>query len=134
MADTPMSVAIAFVEAINAADLSALRRLMTEDHTFIDTLGNHFSGADQMIVGWQNFFLAYPDYRIQIRHAFADGMFAGIFGHGEGKWRVDKKILPGSWSVATAWLAEIEAGQVKTWRVFGDTGWAAPPGASYKDR
>lgn len=134
MADTPMSVAIAFVEAVNAADLGALRRLMTEDHTFIDALGNHSSGADQMLVGWQHFFHAYPDYRIQVRHAFADGMFAGIFGQAEGKWRVDDKILPGSWSIAAAWLAEIENGQVKTWRVFGDTGWAAPPGLDPENR
>jgi len=127
MADLPMSVAIAFVEAINAADLMALRRLMTDDHIFTDALGRSFSGADQLIAGWQQFLHAYPDYRIQVHHAFADGMFAGIFGRAEGKWRVNDRVLPGSWSVAAAWLAEIEAGRVKQWRVFCDTGWTAPP-------
>ncbi len=126
MADPQMSVAIAFIEAINAADLTALRQLMTDDHTFIDALGNGFSGADQVVAGWQQFFHAYPSYHIQVRHAFADGMFAGIFGQAEGKWRIGDRILPGSWSVAAAWLAEIEDRQVKTWRVFGDTNWARP--------
>ncbi|HTV81154.1 MAG TPA: nuclear transport factor 2 family protein [Acidobacteriaceae bacterium] len=127
MTDLPMSVAVAFVEAINAADLTALRRLMTNDHTFTDALGNSFSGADPIIAGWQHFLRAYPDYHIQIHHVFSDSIYAALFGRAEGKWRVGENVLPGSWSVAAAWLAEVEEGRVKKWRVFCDTSWASPP-------
>ena len=62
MPASPAEVASAFVAAINAADLTALRALMTDDHTFTDARGMTFSGADKMIAGWQYFFRAYPDY------------------------------------------------------------------------
>jgi limonene-1,2-epoxide hydrolase len=127
MAESPMSVALQFVDAINAGDLTALRGLMTEDHTFTDALGNRFSGADQIITGWQRFLHAYPGYRIRIDHALGDAIFTALFGRAEGGWCVEERIVPGSWSVTAAWLAEIEAGRVKQWRVFCDTGWASPP-------
>jgi len=127
MADLPMSVAVAFVEAISAADLSAMRGLMSDDHTFTDALGNSFSGADRMMDAWQHFLHAYPGYRIRVDHGFSDSTSAALFGRAEGKWRVHDRILPGRWSVASAWLAEVEAGRITKWRVFCDTGWVDPP-------
>lgn len=127
MADLPMSVAVAFVEAINAADLEAMRGLMSEDHTFTDALGNSFSGADQMIAAWQHFLDAYPNYRIRIDHGFSDSTSAALFGRAEGRWRVGERILPGRWNVASAWLAEVEAGRIRKWGVYCDTGWVDPP-------
>jgi hypothetical protein len=43
---------------------------------------------------------------------------------------VDGRVLPGSWSVAAAWLAEVEGGKVKKWSVYCDTSWAKPPAPS----
>ena len=134
MTISPLNVALAFVEAINAADLTALRRLMTEDHVFTDALGSSFSGADQMIAGWQQFLRMFPGYRIQVDHSFADAGSVALFGRAEGKWRVGDRILPGSWSVAAAWLAEVDDGHVKQWRVFCDTGWASPPSVEREGR
>ncbi len=130
MADLPMRVAVAFVEAINAADLEAMRGLMTDNHTFTDALGNSFSGADEMIAGWRHFLHAYPGYRIRVDHGFADASWAALYGRAEGKWRIGDRVLPGHWSVASAWLAEIEAGRVRRWRVYCDTGWVEPPGTT----
>jgi ketosteroid isomerase-like protein len=61
---TPLETALAFIAAINAADTTALRALMTDDHTFTDALAHSFSGAEAMLSGWKHFFHAYPGYRI----------------------------------------------------------------------
>jgi hypothetical protein len=121
------TTALAFVAAINAADLDALRTLMTQDHTFTDARGNRFSGAETMISGWQHFLHAYPDYSIDIQQTFQSASHVALFGQASGKWRVDDHVLPQSWNVSAAWLAEIASGKVRAWSVFCDTSWATPP-------
>jgi len=130
MPDSPIDVAGAFVRAINQEDLPALRAVMTEDHTFTDAHGKTFSGAEKMISGWRHFFNAYPGYWIRIGAAFVDGCRVALFGEAGGKWKVEDRVLPQSWSVTAAWLAEVEDGKVRKWSVFCDTGWANPPAPS----
>jgi SnoaL-like domain len=130
--ETPMptpseTTTLAFVAAINAADLGALRTLMTQDHTFTDARGNRFSGAETMLAGWQHFLHAYPNYRITIQQTFHSANQVALFGQASGNWRVDDRVLPQSWSVSAAWLADITTGKVRTWSVFCDTSWASPP-------
>jgi ketosteroid isomerase-like protein len=127
MAHSSLEIAQAFVKAVNAADLPAMRALMTEDHTFTDALGRSTSGVEKMIVGWRYFFEAFPEYWIRVDKVIADGSLVALFGEAGGNWRIDGQVLPHSWSVRAAWLGEIEAGKVKTWSVCCDTGWAKPP-------
>ena len=127
MPNSPIDVAFAFIAAINAGDANALRSLMTEDHTFTDAMGNSFSGAEKMFSGWQHFFHAYPNYRINIKQSFADGNKVALFGDAEGGWRVNNEVLQQRWKVSAAWLAQVEAGKIRQWSVFCDTGWASPP-------
>lgn len=117
----------AFIAAINAQDLISLRALMTDDHTFVDSLGRRFSGAEAMLSGWQHFFHAYPGYRIDIHQTFAAETQAALFGEASGGWRIGETVSTKRWKVAAAWLAEIQSGKVRTWSVFCDTGWANPP-------
>ena len=127
MSKTPDDVARAFIDAINAEDPNTLRVLMTDDHTFTDARGNSFSGADKMRLGWQHFFHAYPGYRIEIEHGFAEGNQVALFGKATGGWRVNDVVLPQRWTVSAAWLAEVEKEQIKHWTVFCDTTWISPP-------
>ncbi len=127
MLKTPSDVAVAFISAINAADVNALRALMTEDHAFTDARGNSFSGADKMHLGWQHFFHAYPNYQIKIRHIFSDKDRVALIGDAAGGWRVNDVIHPNRWAVTAAWLAEVEKERIKSWTVFCDTSWADPP-------
>ena len=127
MARLPLEVVGSFISAINGRDLSALRSLMTEDHVFTDARGTRFCGAQVMVDNWQHFFYAYPQYWISIDSNFADGNRVALFGTAGGKWRVDGTVIPGSWSVSAAWLAEVENGKIRRWSVFADTGWTTPP-------
>jgi ketosteroid isomerase-like protein len=127
MRDQPKEVAHSFVAAINSGDANAVRNLMTEDHTFVDALGNTFSGADQIKSGWLHFFRAYADYRISVRHTFVEGSLVALFGEATGRWRVADRVLTETWKVAAAWLAVVEAEKIRQWSVFCDTSWVKPP-------
>jgi SnoaL-like domain len=127
MAKNPRDIAQAFVTAINSADIPTLRALMTNNHTFIDARGNSFSGADKMQLGWQHSFHSYPNYQITITHTFAEKNHAALFANATGGWRVNEVVLPQSWTVSAAWLAEVENEQISHWTVFCDTNWVKPP-------
>ncbi len=127
MPKTATEVVQAFVAAINAADPAHLRTLMTADHTFSDALGNSFTGAAKMQLGWQHFFHAYPGYQIIVNRTFAEGNVVALFGEASGGWRIDDAVLPDRWTVSAAWLAEVDKDQVKHWTVFCDTTWVHPP-------
>ena len=127
MTRQPLEVTGAFISAINARDLTALRSLMSDDHVFTGARGTRFFGAERMIDNWQLFFSAYPQYWIHVDASFAAGNRVAVFGNAGGKWRVDGQVLPGSWQVSAAWLAEIEAGKVRRWSIYCDTEWVSPP-------
>ena len=127
MSKSPEDIARAFVAAINSEDLSALCALMMADHTFTDAHGNTFSGAEKMRNGWQHFFHAYPNYRIDIEQSVAEGDSVALFGKATGGWRVNEVILPQKWTVPAAWLAEVEKEKIKRWTVCCDTSWVNPP-------
>ena len=127
MADSSLDIARAFVQAINQRDLVAMRALMTEDHTFTDALGNRMSGAEKMIAGWRSFFESIPEYWIRVDTALAAGTKVALFGEAGGGWRVDNRVLDERWNVSAAWLVDVEAGKIRNWSVYCDTGWAKPP-------
>ena len=120
------AISDAFVAAINSENLTQLRALMTDDHTFTDAKGNSFSGADMMLAGWRGFFNAYPNYQIRVDHRFANGNEIALFGEATGSWRLNEIILPQSWKVSAAWMAEVDDQKIKKWTVFCDTAWVSP--------
>jgi ketosteroid isomerase-like protein len=116
-----------FISAINGQDFLTLRTLMSADHVFVDARGTRYCGAEVMLENWKQFFYAYPQYWISIDSNFADGNRVALFGTAGGKWRVDGTVIPGSWSVTAAWVADVENGKIRRWSVFCDTGWTTPP-------
>ena len=48
----PVDTVLAFLEQINAGNVGGLCALMTEDHLFVDRLGNHVQGREAMRKGW----------------------------------------------------------------------------------
>lgn len=127
MRSAALEVVGSFISAINGRDLPAMRSLMTADHVFTDARGTRFCGADVMVESWKNFFYAYPQYWISIDSNFAEGSRVALFGTAGGKWRVDGTVIPGTWKVTAAWLAEVENGKVRAWSICCDTAWATPP-------
>src|SRR2546423_1269456 len=68
---------LAFIRSINARDADGLGDLMSDDHRFIDALGNEVVGKEKMILGWRGYFEWFPDYWIEINEVFAGETSAG---------------------------------------------------------
>ena len=115
---TTREVILAFVEAINAHDLTALAELMTDDHAFIDAHGNGITGRQQMLAGWRGYFEWFPDYQIEVTDVFENENDFAMCGFAGGSF---KGSADRSWRLPAAWKATISDGRVALWQVFADT-------------
>ena len=108
-----VEVATNFNSRINARDLDGLVRLMTDDHTFVDTEGATVIGRAACREAWQGFFEAYPDYRNLVATIGANGNLVTMVGRSEcSQAELDGPAL---------WSAHIRGDQVAEWRVHHDT-------------
>ncbi len=115
------SVAHAFVRAINRQDPNALVELMTEEHRFVDSLGNVTEGCDKMRAAWTKYFQMVPDYTVAVEETYCDGPVVVMFGIAQGTYSPDGKLNPENrWSTPTAFRAFIEEQKVAEWRVYCD--------------
>ena len=104
------SVALKFLEVINAGDPERLIKLQTEDFTFIDTAGDVTRGRD----GWPSYFSSYPKYKIHVQHVLTGGNGVAIIGKTTGSHvppEVEEKET-------VLWTAEIRDGLVAEWRIY----------------
>ena len=94
---------------------------MTEDHVFIDSLGQVVRGREKMRAGWRGYFGFCPDYWISQKEILADGNVVAVFCAAGGTI-ADRGDLPpaNKWRTPAAWLAIVEDGVVKEWRVYAD--------------
>jgi hypothetical protein len=112
MKDNAKSVALKFVEIINAGDSEALINLQTEGFTLIDMAGDMYRGRD----GWQDYFSAYPKYKIHVQHVLTSGDGVAIIGKTTGSHvppEVEEKET-------VLWTAEIRDGLVSEWRIYSN--------------
>lgn len=111
----------AFVAAINAGDVEAIRTLMSEDHIFIDSLGNTRTGRAQVVESWHSYLTLFPDYRITIRSILTDKGDALLYGRAAATLHRDgKAVSSGGWEIPAAWRAAVEDAHITAWQVFAD--------------
>jgi hypothetical protein len=79
-AGVPSSIALKFVEVINAGDSLELIKLQTEDFTFIDMTGDKYSGRN----GWSDYFASFPNYQIHVQLILTSGNGVAIIGKTTG--------------------------------------------------
>jgi ketosteroid isomerase-like protein len=117
----PTQVVLDFLERINQRNVDKLAELMTADHVFVDSLGNAVSGREKMRFGWRGYYALCPDYWVSHEEIFSEGNRVGVFGAAGGTISVNGKVLAeNKWRTPTAWLAVVENGLVKQWRVYAD--------------
>ena len=71
----PVDTVLAFLEQINARNVDGLCALMTDDHVFLDGLGNRMQGRESMRKGWAEYFRMFPDYRVSHTDVFCREMW-----------------------------------------------------------
>jgi ketosteroid isomerase-like protein len=103
-----------FIDLINQHSADKLAELMTEDHVFIDSLGQSVSGREQMRLGWKGYFAFCPDYWVSHEEMLSGGNLVAVFGAAGGTIAADGKLPPeNKWRTSAAWLAIVDGGLVK---------------------
>jgi ketosteroid isomerase-like protein len=116
-----VEVVLEFLDRINHHDVDSLAEYMTEDHVFIDSLGQTVSGRENVRFGWRGYFAFCPDYWVLHEEIFPSGKLVAVFGAAGGTIAADGKLPPeNGWRASAAWLAIVENGLVMQWRVFAD--------------
>jgi uncharacterized protein (TIGR02246 family) len=119
--ESSIVVAQQFVRAINRQDVDAIVALMTEEHRFIDSLGNTVTGNGAMRAGWTGYFRMVPDYTIAIEETYCDGPVAILLGTAQGTYAARSKSNPENrWATPVAIRAFVEDGRIAEWRVYAD--------------
>ncbi len=130
-----IAVVLAFLEAINARDVEKLCALMTDDHVFVDALGNKVQGRDSMRKAWIGYFRWFPDYRVSHEEIFSDGgEIVAAFGTAQGTYAPKGNVVKENhWNAPAAWRGVVRDGLIKEWRVYADNqsarkimGWPNP--------
>ncbi|HEX9745116.1 MAG TPA: nuclear transport factor 2 family protein [bacterium] len=122
--------ALQFIEAINRQSPDDIAALMTDEHTFIDTENEIFTGREQMHNGWIGYYKLFPDYTIKIDELSVRGDLVIISGQSDGTLSdfgkevlsvegeiPDKNTMQGK----AIWTAKIDGDKVAEWRVYWDT-------------
>jgi ketosteroid isomerase-like protein len=118
---TPVETVLEFINRINRRDVDGLAELMTEDHLFVDAVGQTVRGRENMRAGWRSYYAFCPDYWVTHEQIFADGVTVAAFGAAGGTI-AENDALPARnrWQTPAAWRAKVENGKVKEWRVYAD--------------
>jgi ketosteroid isomerase-like protein len=117
----PAETVLEFLERINQRDVDKLAELMTEDHVFIDSLGQSVRGREKMRAGWRGYYAFCPDYWVAHEEIFENGNRVAVFGSAGGTIAANGKLpAENQWRTPAAWLAVLEKGLVKEWRVYAD--------------
>jgi uncharacterized protein (TIGR02246 family) len=110
-----------FLECINQHDADTLAELMTDDHVFIDSLGQTVTGREHMRSGWRSYFAFCPDYRVSHEEILTSGDRVAVFGTAGGTIAAGSTLpAENQWRTPAAWLAIVEGGRVRQWRVYAD--------------
>lgn len=109
-----LAIARTFVEQINAHDVNALTALMTDDHRFIDSLGQVVSGRPKLHAAWVGYFGLIPDYQITAAEWFSIGTVVVLLGAAGGSYHGVR------WETPIACRAQVRDGQIAEWRVYAD--------------
>jgi ketosteroid isomerase-like protein len=110
-----------FIDRINQRGANKLAELMTEDHVFVDSVGQTVRGRKEMRIGWQGYYAFCPDYWLTVDKILSDGNVVAVFGAAGGTIASNGELLPeNKWRTPAAWLAVVENGLVKEWRVYAD--------------
>lgn len=114
-------IVLNFINCINQHDADKLAEMMTDDHVFVDSMGDSVRGRERMRAGWRGYFAFCPDYRISHEKILAEGNAVAVFGITGGTIASNGKLLPeNKWRTPAAWLAIVENDLVQEWRVYAD--------------
>jgi len=114
-------IALKFANEINRHDVDALMALVSDDHLFVDGLGQEVHGRERLRAAWRGYFDLFPDYHMDVRETFQSGRVVALFGTASGTFVTEGHAKPENrWKMPAAWKAVVDQGHVVHWQVFAD--------------
>ena len=117
----PLEIALEFVDRINRRSPDAIAELMTDNHLFVDSLGEARSGRVRMRNSWARYLSMFPDYAVEVERTFTGGNVVVLLGRAGGTYAPDGVLREESrWDVPVAWRAVVRGGLIAEWQVYAD--------------
>jgi ketosteroid isomerase-like protein len=107
-----------FIEHINDHDVADIIAMCTNEHRFIDSLGQVLKGREQLRRAWSGYLELFSDYRIEVETLLAAGDSVLVAG-----WASATATLPNAkvpWRIPAAWRAGVEGDLLNLWQVYAD--------------
>jgi ketosteroid isomerase-like protein len=119
LAESPLAMAVSFIDCINRGDVAGLGALMHPDHELIVFDEEPTRGRQANIEGWKGYAGAYPQYLVYPHRLALTGNVAAILGHTTGSHLglSDEEES----RLTLIWLCELEDGAVRRWTLVPDT-------------
>src|SRR6476469_3508666 len=111
------ALAARFVAAVNAHDADAMRALVTDDFTYIDSWREGVVGADRVIAGSRMLFASDPGFGIEVESTSYSEPFALMRG-----WV--NSANPDVGRRRAVWRARCEGSRIAEWQAWAE---GAPP-------
>lgn len=116
-----VNITLNYIKAINTADINELYKLMSIDHLFIDAHDNNVRGKENMIQSWRDYFVMFPDYKIEVKDILQKDDLVCILGYASGTYKnLKNKENSNYWRIPAVWTAVIKDDQIKQWQVYAD--------------
>jgi ketosteroid isomerase-like protein len=116
-----IEVVLQFMDRINQRNADKLAELVTEDHLFVDSLGNSIRGREKIRIAWRGYYSFCPDYWVSHDEIFSDGDKVAVFGSAGGTIAAGGKMpAENKWRTPAAWLATVDKDLMQEWRVYAD--------------
>lgn len=114
-------LALRFANDINRHDVEGIMALVSDDHLFVDSLGQEVYGRERLREAWKGYFELFPDYHMDIRETFQSGRVVALLGTASGTVQVDgERPARNRWKIPAAWRAVVDQGRVVHWQVYAD--------------
>jgi hypothetical protein len=119
---TPSSIVLQFVECINTGDSEGIAALTAEHYKFTDIPGRvyAFTGRAAIKASWDEYLVAYPNYKIHVHHVLTSGDGLAIVGQTSGS-HVPPEVEE---TETVLWLAELQDSLVAEWRIYSGKAYA----------
>lgn len=109
-----------FVAAINRHDLSAITSQLTDAHRYTDAAGAQVHGKDPVAATWKEYFVLFPDYKVEVAEIFVQGEVVLTTGRASGTFAGQPATGADHWSLPASWRLVVNGDKVAEWQVFMD--------------
>jgi ketosteroid isomerase-like protein len=121
--DDSINVVKEYIKRINEHNVDAIVNMMSEDHTFVDSLGINTTGRENMRAAWDTYLTFFPDYTVLVKEIISKNGMVAVFGTAKGTLSEGGRLPDeNKFEIPASWTAVVKDGKIAKWRVYADNG------------